>query len=178
MNNRVLISIFVLASAGSFLRADDADQNSKITTDIVNALVQVGDSKEFIEWQVEGLKHLQKGFAIFVKQAKPHLSIEEQAIVKKILVTFSDLCEGHIEYFAALRLVKDLHHKCEIDQKYREKMRDKWEAFHKTMEIFNKLPSDVQDQQAHALVTQLYAFVERLCIALSVALPVVADELE
>ena len=81
------------------------------------------------------------------------------------------------EYFAALQLAKDSRAQREICDKYSENFKNKQAAVDKSLKMFDKMPQNVKDQYGREFESLIYAFAQRLCIAMSVALPIVADEL-
>lgn len=174
---KILGALFVLATSFYGARAAcEMQQNNAVAINIAKAFEKAVQSREFLEWQIDGIKHLQKGLAIAVKQAKPHMSAEEQAAVKTILLACSDLFELTIKEWAELQLCKTPSDAMKIWNKYGEKTRSRREAVEQLIKMFYDLP--LNDEVTRGFAMGFFALMQRLSTAMSIALPIVADELK
>jgi len=176
---KIVIGIIVLGSSFNGMRAaDDIEKqhNKLVALNIVSAFEKVAQSKEFLGWQVNAIKHLQKGLAVIIKQGKPYLSTEEQAAVKKILLALSTCSTLGVDVFSELQLARDPEDATKIRCKYYGKIFNAEIELRKSLEIFEDL--QLQDKRLEReCAMALFAFMQRFSIAMSVALPMVADEL-
>ncbi len=176
---KFVVIFLVFVTSFCALQADDAqkDHNNVMATNIGNALKKSVKSKEFLEWQVDTIKHMQKGLAIIVKKGKQYLTKEEQTAVKRILLAVSGYFEVIIEMSSEFQLASTNEAENDIRNKYQAKLQKHEDEVLKSSEIFKGLLKDVILQEEHEFKLWIYAFMQRFATAMAVALPVIADEL-
>lgn len=150
------------------------ERNTAMAVNIVDAFKKAAVTKEFIEWQMNFSKHCVKGLVLLMHQAKPHLTQEEQELVKKTLVVLTELVQLFREFCADTRRLLPSKMPVDVYMKYMKKFNAKCDSFKSSLSIFkNYLPELQKQDNALLLISEF----ERLSVMLNSCLTAATTEL-